>query len=300
MLSPICFSIPEEKIITDEDEKEIVKSKIISDLIPGVIKTYIYNSEKEYYNEYRTSYFATTQKKGGWDCLRHYEILGNGCIPYFRDIERCPKNTLYLLPKELIIEGNKLYNLFKNKKIEELCENEINEYKKLQKRMLEYTRNHLSTIKMASYIINKIKNKKISKILYLSGEVRPDYLRCLTLHGFKKLYGKECHDYPKIEHIYKSKNIEYNKLYGKGMTYTNLLEQEYRDDKIDQNIEDYIKKKYFDIIIYGSYHRGMPYYEMINKIYSPDEIILLCGDDIHKCNYKIYVNKGHNVFVREL
>jgi hypothetical protein len=31
------------------------------------------------------------QKKGGWDCLRHYEIIGNGCMPYFENIEKCPK-----------------------------------------------------------------------------------------------------------------------------------------------------------------------------------------------------------------
>lgn len=69
---------------------------------------------------------------------------------------------------------------------------------------------------------------------------------------------------------------------------------------LDTNIEEYINNKYFDIIIYGSYHRGMPFFDTVNKIYKPNEIILLCGEDIHSCNYDIYNNKGYNIFVREL
>jgi hypothetical protein len=34
--------------------------------------------------------------------------------------------------------------------------------------------------------------------------------------------------------------------------------------------------------------------------YNPEDIILLCGEDIHDCNYKEFLDKGHWVFVREL
>ena len=44
----------------------------------------------------------------------------------------------------------------------------------------------------------------------------------------------------------------------------------------------------------------MPFFDNVNKIYKPNEIILLCGEDIHNCNYDIYNNKGYNIFVREL
>ena len=87
MLNPIGFSIPKEKLCN----YYIKKTKILSDLIPGNTKTYIYNTEEEYYNEYKQSYFAITKLKGGWDCMRHYEILADGCIPYFVNIEKCPK-----------------------------------------------------------------------------------------------------------------------------------------------------------------------------------------------------------------
>jgi len=297
MLHPITFSIPREKICEVHNEK----TKILSNLIPGDYNTYIYKTEEEYYNEYKTSYFAITRKKAGWDCMRHYEILVNGCIPYFIDIESCPEYTMYLLPKKLFSQANSLYdNKFKNKKIDEITEEEINEYNILQKELLEYTKQYLTTDKIVEYILKKINFSKVSNILYLSGDLRPDYLRCMTLHGFKTLFGDKCHDYPKVPHIYKSNSILYTNSYGNGMTYSNLLEHNLHNDSLDNTICEDIKNKYYDVVIYGSYHRGMPYYDLIKEIYNPSEIILLCGEDIHSCNCIDFLKRGHHVFVREL
>lgn len=298
MLHPISFSIPKDKICKNYN----IKSKIVSNLIPGNTKTYIYNTEEDYYNEYKKSYFAITMKKAGWDCMRHYEILANGCIPYFINIEECPKNTMALCPKDLFIEANMLYQKFIKKNIDELEDENIDEYNTLLSKLLEYTKNHLTTNKMAEYILKKVNfdNKQNLKILYLSGNTDPDYLRCVTLHGFKELIGLDCHDYPKIPHIYKSTTINYNNLYGKGFTYTNLLDDELHNNNLDNSIEEDIKNKFYDIVIYGSYHRGMPYYDLVYKTYNPNEIILICGEDLHSCNYDTFLKRGHTLFVREL
>ena len=48
------------------------------------------------------------------------------------------------------------------------------------------------------------------------------------------------------------------------------------------------------------YHRGMPFYDLVNKTYKSNQIVLLCGEDIHKCDYSSWVNRGHHVFVKEL
>lgn len=110
---PISFAIPEEKITPLEDDFN--NRKCISSMVPAMfswansphVNTYKYNTEEEYYNEYKESLFAYTCKKAGWDCMRHYEILANGCIPYFTDIERCPSTTLTTLPKHLLIKLKK-------------------------------------------------------------------------------------------------------------------------------------------------------------------------------------------------
>jgi hypothetical protein len=293
---PIGFSIPEEKIT------KIIpcKTKIVSNLIPGKIETYIYNTELDYYNEYKKSLFAITTKKGGWDCIRHYEILANACIPYFPNIEQCPKNTMTLFPKDLILKGNILYEKYNNKLLNELQNNEYNECISLIIELQDYTIKNLTTVSLAKYILEKTNYINISNILYLSGDTSPDYLRCLVLHGFKTIFGNNCHDYPIIPHIYKSNNISYNNLYGKGFSYTNLLDKEIHDNESDINIQSDIINKKYDIVIYGSYHRGMPFYDLVQQYYNPNEIILLCGEDLHNCNNREFVNKGHFVFVREM
>lgn len=283
---PIVFSIPKEKIVCSIP----IKTKILSSLVPGDINTYIYQNEKDYYKEYQTSYFAITKKKAGWDCMRHYEILANGCIPYFIDIENCPKNTLSLLPKELLIEASKLYKNFSLENIEI--------YNNLLLKLLEYTKNYLTTKQIAKYILEKTNFENVSKILYLSGNTDPDYLRCLTLHGFKELFGSNCHDYPKVPHLYKSDSINYYQLYGKGITYTNLLNENLHNNDLDSTIEKDIENKYYNIIIYGSFHRGIPFYNLVSKVYQSNEIILLCGEDSHNCNYNLNLN--HHLFIREL
>jgi hypothetical protein len=298
LLHPITFSIPEEKITN----YILNKTKIISDLIPGKIETYIYKNEHDYYEEYKKSYFALTFKKGGWDCLRHYEIIANGCIPYFYDIEKCPKNTLALFPKELILKGNEICKKFKLCGINNLQTEDKDNYYRLLNELMEYLKNNLTTKSIAKYILDKTNKNHSLNILYLSGDIKPDYLRCLTLHGFKELFGEKCHDYPKINHIYKDKNINYLNLYGKGITYTNLLSNDLHNNDKNINILHHIRNKVFDLVIYGSYERGMPYYELISNIYNPNDIILLYGEDLaHDITFfDNMIKKGHHIFVREL
>jgi hypothetical protein len=300
---PITFSIPKEKIIKCIPEK----TKIISNLIPGKLDTYIYNNETEYYNEYRTSFFATTTKKAGWDCMRHYEILANGCIPYFPNIENCPENTMALLPKKLIIQGNELYEKYKNKNINDISIEEKDELNNLISNLLNYTRDYLSTDKIAKYILEKTNHSGVKNVLYLSQNIFPDYLRCVTLHGFKEILGENCHDYPKVPHLYKKDEIDYYlNYYGRGFTYTNLLDETSHNYENDSSIERDIQSKKYDIVIYGSLHRGIPYYDLVSQYYKPNEIIILCGEDCdnggerHTCVYNDFIGRGNNVFVREL
>jgi hypothetical protein len=291
---PISFSINKSKII----DKVPNKTKLLAHIIPGDLSTYIYTNEENYYNDYRESYFAITKCKGGWDCLRHYEILANGCIPYFIDIENIPKNTMTFFPKDLIIETNKIYHILNNnpnindeKKYKKIC-NIYTEF------LLNYTKKNLTNTAIANYILRTAHCDNVKNILFLSGYILPDYLRCLTLVGFKEIFGTNCHDYPIIPHIYKDyKQSEL--LYGKGITYSKLLDRNIHDDKKDETILDDIRDQKYDIIIYGSLHRGTPFLSDVKKYYSPEKIIFLCGEDFHNCNYNL-IDKNSYVFVREL
>ena len=139
---PIFFAIPAEKITKNIPSK----IKKIADYIPQITGSgYMYNTEEEYYNGYKESLYGLTHKKSGWDCMRHYEILGNYCMPYFIGLEDCPEGTLANLPKELLFEGKKLAENFEEQK-----------YFRILDEVFRYTQDNLTTKHIANYIISKL------------------------------------------------------------------------------------------------------------------------------------------------
>ena len=281
---PISFSIPKSKLV----ESVPTKVKFTADSLPNG-RTFC--CEKSYYGEYAKSVFGFTHKKAGWDSLRHYEILANGCIPKFEDLENCPKNTMIHFPKQLVLQAMNT--------IGENIDSDI--VSKYSNELLNYTRNHLTTEKMAYYVLEKSGNTNAKSVLYLSEQLHPDYMRCLMLHGFKELFKTDCHDVPRINHMYKDYEENVDSLYGMGFTYSRTLDSSMRDSSRDVNVEDDIRNRKYDIIVYGSVHRGMPYWDLVKEVYPKDKIIMLCGEDIHDTTHcKNYGMEGYHTFIREL
>jgi len=131
-IMPINFAIPEDLILREVPNK----LKEYAYIIPGDFSTYIYDNQEDYFKDYQESYFGVTFKKGGWDCLRHYEILMNGCIPYFDNLQECPSKTMISFPKKEII------NCVEELKNENLTEIKAREFIKY---FLDYTKNNLTT-----------------------------------------------------------------------------------------------------------------------------------------------------------
>ena len=109
---PISFAFPKEKIRElDDSKRNLAFAPLIpvnQSIDPSYMSTYKYDTEEKYYDMYQTAYFSYTSKKGGWDTLRHYEIIANGSIPFFVDIENCPKHTLWNLPKETLLQARNI------------------------------------------------------------------------------------------------------------------------------------------------------------------------------------------------
>jgi hypothetical protein len=137
---PIHFAIPEIKIT----QSPLKKIQEYGSIIPGQ-GGYIFDNEQEYYNDYNKSYYGVTMKKAGWDCMRHYEILANYCLPYFTDLHECPENTLTNLPKELLLDARELANNFDEQK-----------YYIILNEVFNYTKNNLTTKQLAKYVLEKI------------------------------------------------------------------------------------------------------------------------------------------------
>jgi hypothetical protein len=170
-IKPISFAFPHEKLQPSIPLKE----KLLAHIIPGVMHTFIYNDEESYFNDYKESMFAYTWKKSGWDCLRHYEILGNDCIPIFLDIKHCPETNCTTLPKDLLIEyyeKSKLIDIFDfdspveyddrcamilNRDLTLINKFEINDdsyelYLEYLHKLKSFTKNNLTTLELGKYV----------------------------------------------------------------------------------------------------------------------------------------------------
>lgn len=107
-LLPIQFGIPKEKIRPIDLSR---KMRLMAHCDPRDRSTYVYyDSEQRYYDQYSDAYFGYTMKKGGWDCMRHHEIIAAGALPYFQDFEKCPEGTLATFSRTAIMVAKELHD----------------------------------------------------------------------------------------------------------------------------------------------------------------------------------------------
>lgn len=112
---PIGFAYPDQARVCHYGSYDAInllvrsKTQFLATCDPRYINSYIYNSESAYYKGYQNSFFAVTKEKGGWDCLRHYEIIFNLCLPVFLDFEDKPALTMAHWPSELQLKANSLF-----------------------------------------------------------------------------------------------------------------------------------------------------------------------------------------------
>lgn len=309
---PLSYSIPSDVFI----QKPQKKIREIAPLNPSDRKTYIYTKQDEYYQMYAVSKYGKTRKKGGWDCLRHYEIIASHCLPLFVNLHKCPEQTMISFPKKLLIE---VYNKWENKTMTN------KQYNYYLSKVFNYAKKNLTCKKSAEYFLYTLLNKthsfssnKYPKILMLNGAKRINYSRELISIGLRKILGKNFIEYPKNNPLYKKlksgKNHKVEKLYGKGFTYSRILD----DINIDRtNIKQRIIDNEFDIIIYGLFgasegkggdiRLNAPFWDVVKNNYNKHNIVFIYGGDkMHsKKNTKhlkhlLYHSKHGICFVREL
>lgn len=274
---PLSFCIPDECIVNDIPEKECV----LASLIPGNVSTYLFvGKEKEYNEMYRKSRFAITKMKGGWDCLRHYEILMNGCIPLFENLKDCPTYTLTTYPKHLNDEAYELYNNW--------CEKDeyIHKYNILCLKYLDHTRNFCTTSYTTKYFLDNIKNgHRVKNVLLLTCHTGVNYNRESLWIGLKRHLKKingvavEFEKMPFLYNDYEMKNDKDVNFF----TYPKRLEKDEYYNMSENEIIDKIKENFWDLIIYGKIgpdeYCTFPHFDLVKSNYNKDNIVFLFGGD---------------------
>ncbi len=88
---PIGFGIPERHIrpLNVESKTQLHQTHVQD---PEFSKKagYVFAKEGDYYDDLARSYFGITMKKGGWDCMRHYEIMAAGTLVMFKHFDQKP------------------------------------------------------------------------------------------------------------------------------------------------------------------------------------------------------------------
>lgn len=266
-IHPIAYSIPEERLATGT----VQKNRVFAHLIPGDSSTYGYEAQDAYYSMYQEAQFGFTMKKGGWDCLRHYEILANKCIPYFLDLEECPAMSLDAFPKELVLEA-----------MAALDAGSMNpeHYRALVARLTEHTAEHLTCRRSAERFLSRMLDRAGDsrgmeglRVLMLNVSKDLNYSRELLSIGLRQVLGPNFIEHPRNEHIYA----------GPGFTYPGVVS----DDAVDRTrLKSRIKAGEFDIVIAASVDpdRGfalnsVPFWRVLRRHYGMRQIAFLFGGD---------------------
>lgn len=293
----ISFAVPEEVIVPDVPAKDRVMSRVAPREMGGTCQ---YSDETEYHAEYRRSYFGATRRKAGWDCMRHYEILANGCIPYFEGLDRLPTSVMHDFPRELVRRGMELLP-DPTAAIERLPVAALDD---VIAALLLHTRARLTTRARALEIMREmgIEQGDVETVLFLGLDPLPDYLRCAALDGFKRLFGARCTAEVEVPHLYQDFPVELcPQLYGRGFTYARHLPPWTRAAPSLDPTESRIRRGDFDLVVYGSAHRGLPYLDVVTDHVDPGRVAFLCGEDTHDCPFiRAFANDRRHLFVREL
>ena len=278
---PLSFSVPDEFVVSEIPKKET----LLAHLIPGDNSTYIFNKhqEKEYNEMYQKSRFAITKMKGGWDCLRHYEILMNGCIPLFEKLKDCPPSTMTTYPKELNDEAYQLYDSW--------VENDecITKYNILCAKYLEHTRGYCTTSSVSDlFLKNMRRGDKAKNILLITGHHGINYSRETLWIGLKRYIASidgVAVEYQSLPFLYKDfDDTKDNKYYSHScFTLVKRLHKDNNYNMSESEIKEKITNHFWDIIIYGKVGPDelcdFPLYDLVKQKYNPDEIAFIFGGD---------------------
>jgi len=281
-LKTLPYCIPDE--VFQNSEKNNSKKYVVSPLIPGDASNYLFGAgeEAKYYNMYCQSMFALTKKKGGWDCLRHYEILAAGCIPIFEELGSCPPDTLVSFPKELLREAYQVLLPWRNTKEQREA------YPIYTSRILEFAKSNCSTSANAIRFLRDMSSSS-PRILMLVGHPGVNYTRELNWIGIKRLIGGNAVEYPPLNFLYDDfPESRLDELYGNGFTYSRRLSSQLRVEMTEPELIESIQQKKWEMIIYGKVGPdetavgsvpNLPFWNHVFKRYSRDEIVFWYGGD---------------------
>ena len=206
---PLNFSFPRPKLMPRIKGS---RPHFLSSTIPG--EPFSFDTWDAYLEEYRSSYFALSTKKGGWDTFRHLEVLFSGAIPLLPRLSAANPYSLAHFPKRALIS------------VMQTLEREGPALPDEHTRQFfrEYATNRLSSRAMAENLAT-MSGISGSRVLYLDQGLatRTDYLSAFTLIGLSELSGLTVIPAYQPDYLYEDYTGDTRRLYGRGFGYTTVL-----------------------------------------------------------------------------
>ncbi len=204
-------------------------NQMISKILPG--DAYSFTNENDYLEQYRSSYFALTPKKGGWDTMRLVEICASGCFPLIPGLERAPKGTLSGHPIELFLR------LWKDTSTGVVLPPNQASRVKLQ----NFAQKWISASHQAESVLARIGSSTTRKVTYtvLGDNFQFDYVAHGFLLGFSQILDTK--NLTLLGSVPPSLTVGYSgefvkHYYGGGFSYAGALTDKLHLHETDQNV----------------------------------------------------------------
>ena len=286
---PLSFSLPDSHSVPEKQ-----KLRQVARIIPGT--PYKFTNQGDYLNEYETSHFALTFRKGGWDCFRHLEIIRSGAIPIMIDARRIPRYSMIHYPKRVMVHV-----------VEHLLTSGDLPTPELRSYFAEHLATYQTSISMARYLLRMSKLENTRRVLFVDQRLsnRVDYLSVMTLIGLKQLLGAQCIALPDPSYLYRDWSGSTHDFYGRGFGYTRVLDPSLRTERhsgASGRLIRRIKQDDFDALIVGSISRNGPLATRLLAEFPAERTIWVHGEDVPPSPRELhYLREAKvNVFVRSV
>ena len=260
-LWPISFSYPGRPLEVNPNP-----TREIADIVPGF--PYSFEDESAYMRTYHQAYMGLTQRKAGWDCFRHVEIMAAGCVPLMPDAAEIPDFAMVHYPKAAMAV---------------VAANVRNEGgvpdSDTRHGFREHFDRNLTSEAMARYVLRAAGLENAQRVLFIDAALPQfaDYQSVLTLIGLKQLLGAECHVRHAADYIYSDIEGDLSHLYGRGFGYTRLLDPGARSST--ERGEQPLGLTKFDALIMGSISRNISDATRLLREFAPERTIWIHGED---------------------
>ena len=247
--------------------------------------------ESAYLAQYRESFFGVTCKKGGWDCMRHYEILSQGCMPWFVDIFECPESCLVDSPKDLLRQVHSLRGCCFDAETGQVAVDpdcfDADRYWPLLGQLWDYSRRQLTTEQCARRMLERAGAIDCRNVLVLSvSHDCIDYLGGMVLHGLRSIAGLSVTDHPRMDYMYLRPDRPDDhceaEMWGLGFSLAHRLAEPHGIDREDLSAR--LAAGEFDLAVYVDAgkltpERPLPLWDGVRRALGRRRVLLIDGND---------------------